>query len=269
METPLLETIGLRKRFGGVKAVDGVDLRVRDGELLAIIGPNGAGKTTLFNLLTGMLRPESGRILFAGQEITRCAPSEIARLGIGRSFQLISIFPELTAYENALVAVLSHLGLAARPLASLKKARDAHARTVELLERVGLRAEADQPGGSLSRGNQKRLDLAIALAGEPRLLLLDEPTAGLAPGETAEITALLDRVIEEAGITILFSEHDMKVVFAVASRIAVMHQGRIIADGNPEAVRLDPGVQQAYLGRTSGHAAGPGGRRAPSRPGPE
>ncbi|MBI4610710.1 MAG: ABC transporter ATP-binding protein [Candidatus Rokubacteria bacterium] len=250
MQRYLLETIRLKKHFGGVRAVDGVDLQVEEGELLAIIGPNGAGKTTLFNLLTGMLRPDSGRVLLAGKDITGLPASEIVRHGIGRSFQLINIFPELTVHENTLVAVLSHLGLTSKPLASLNKAKGAHAKATELLARVGLLAEADRWGGSLSRGDQKRLEIAIALAVEPKLLLLDEPTAGMAPVEIQQITRLLTRIAQEAGITVVFTEHDMRVVFSVASRITVMHQGKIIATGRPEEVRVHPGVQEAYLGET-------------------
>lgn len=247
----LLETVQLKRHFGGVRAVDGVDLQVDEGELLAIIGPNGAGKTTLFNLLTGMLRSDSGRVLFAGEDITGLPPSEIVRRGIGRSFQLINIFPELTVYENTLVAILSRMGLTSKPVASLKKASEAHAKTAQLLERVGLLAEADLWAERLSRGDQKRLEIAIALGVEPRLLLLDEPTAGMAPVETAEITGLLRRIVQEAGVTVAFTEHDMTVVFSVASRITVMHQGKIIAEGRPEEVRLNPSVQEAYLGETT------------------
>jgi len=201
----LLETIRLKKHFGGVRAVDGVDLQVEERELLAIIGPNGAGKTTLFNLLTGMLRPDSGRVLLAGKDITGLPASEIVRHGIGRSFQLINIFPELTVYENTLVAVLSHLRLTSKPLASLNKARGAHARAAELLARVGLFAEADLSGGSLSRGDQKRLEIAIALAVEPKLLLLDEPTAGMAPLEIQEIEGarVVSVAVSDKNISIL------------------------------------------------------------------
>ena len=247
----LLETIQLKKHFGGVRAVDGVDLHVEEGELQAIIGPNGAGKTTLFNLLTGMLRPDSGRILFAGDELTGLPPSEIVRRGIGRSFQIINFFPNLTVYENVLVAVLSHMDFTSKPLASLRKEKEAHEKTTMLLERVGLTASADLWGGSLSRGDQKRLEIAIALAVEPRLLLLDEPTTGMSPVETQEITGLLQRVAQEAGITIVFTEHDMEVVFSVASRITVMHQGKIIAEGRPEEVSTNPTVREAYLGETT------------------
>ncbi len=247
----LLETVQLKKHFGGVKAVDGIDFRVEEGELLAIIGPNGAGKTTLFNLLTGMLRSDSGRVFFGGKEITRLPPAEIVRHGIARSFQLINIFPDLTVYENALVAVLSRAGLTSKPLASLKKADRAHAKTASLLEWVGLPAEAGRGAGNLSRGHQKRLEIAIALAVEPRLLLLDEPTAGMAPVEAQEITGLLNRITREAGVTIAFTEHDMDMVFSVASRITVMHEGRVIAEGRPAEVRLNPAVQDAYLGKSS------------------
>ena len=244
----LLETVGLRKHFGGVRAVDGVDLQVREGELLAIIGPNGAGKTTLFDLLTGRLRADSGRVVFAGLEITRLATSEIVRLGIGRSFQLINIFSDLSVYENALVAVLSHMGWSARALAPLGRARQAHAQAEALLQRSGLEEVASLPARSLSRGHQKRLEMALALAVEPRLLLLDEPTAGMAPGEIEEITGLLTGLARGDRRTLVFTEHDMNVVFSVASRILVMHQGKIIAEGTPEEVRANPEVQGAYLG---------------------
>lgn len=247
----LLETVQLKKHFGGVKAVDGVDLQVREGELLAIIGPNGAGKTTLFDLLTGRIRADAGHVFFAGREITRLAPPEIIRLGIGRSFQLINIFSGLSVYENALVAALSHMGWTARPLASLRRVDRARQRAEMLLERAGLLEVADLPAATLSWGHQKRLEISLALAMEPRLLLLDEPTTGMAPGEIEEITGLLKRLAREDRSTIVFTEHDMKVVFSFASRIAVMHDGRIIAEGTPEEVQLNPAVQEAYLGDAS------------------
>ncbi len=250
-----LETVQLKKHFGGVKAVDGVDLQVREGELLAVIGPNGAGKTTLFDLMTGRLRPSSGKIYFAGQDLTRFTPPEIVRLGIGRSFQLINIFSDLSVYENALVAVLSHMGWTRRALASLRRARQAHARAEALLARAGLEEVSGLPARSLSRGHQKRLEIALALAVEPRLLLLDEPTAGMAPGEIEEITGLLTGLAREDSRTLVFTEHDMNVVFSIASRIAVMHQGKIIAEGTPEEVRSNPEVQQAYLGEPAADVA--------------
>lgn len=246
MARALLEIEGLRKAFGGVEAVSDVDLAVSEGDVHALIGPNGAGKTTFFNLLTGSLRPDTGRIAFDGREITARPPQEICRLGIARSFQRASIFPKLSAFENIRVAALARDGKSFRLFPRAKwLLRD----EVEgLLAAVGLADQAALPADSLAHGDRKRLELGIALANRPRLLLLDEPTAGMSPDETRSTMALVERLARERGITVLFTEHDMTVVFGIAQRVTVMHQGQIIADGSAETVRENREVQRVYLG---------------------
>jgi len=243
----VLQTIGLRKHFGGVLAVNGVNLSVPPGDVRAIIGPNGAGKTTLFNLLTGDLAHDSGHIYFAGEEVSGLSPDRLCRRGMARTFQITSIFRRLTALENVQTAFLSHHR---RHYDILTPARrlyrdDAFA----LLERVGLHEQARKPSGILPHGDQRRLELAIALAGCPRLLLLDEPTAGMAPRERHEIMALVSRIAGDTGLTVVFTEHDMDVVFAVARHITVLHQGAVLTEGSPAAVRGNPDVQRVYLGQ--------------------
>jgi len=246
----ILETVGLRKRFGGVQAVAGVDLAVPAGDVRAIIGPNGAGKTTLFNLITGDLAHDTGQIRFEGAEVSGLSPHQLCRRGMGRTFQITSIFRRLTALENVQTALLTHhhrhFNLLAR--ASRLYRDDA----VALLDRVGLRDQAAKPSGILAHGDQRRLELAIALAGAPRLLLLDEPTAGMAPRERHEIMALVARIAADTGLTIVFTEHDMDVVFAVARRITVLHQGAVLAEGPPAVVRGNGDVQRVYLGLPAG-----------------
>jgi len=243
----ILETVGLRKRFGGVQAVNGVDLTVPPGDVRAIIGPNGAGKTTLFNLITGDLTHDTGQIRFEGEEVSGLAPHQLCRRGMGRTFQITSIFRRLTALENVQTALLTHhrrhFNLVAR---AGRLYRDDAA---GLLDRVGLLEQAGKPSGILAHGDQRRLELAIALAGAPRLLLLDEPTAGMAPRERHEIMALVARIAADTGLTIVFTEHDMDVVFAVARRITVLHQGSVLAEGPPAAVRANADVQRVYLGQ--------------------
>jgi branched-chain amino acid transport system ATP-binding protein len=243
--------VGLKKHFGGLQAVNGVDLGVPDGDLRAIIGPNGAGKTTLFNLITGDLPHDSGQIYFRGEEVSGLAPQDLCRRGIGRTFQVTSIFRRLTALENVQTALLSHHR---RHYDILRPARRLYREAaMALLERVGLAGQAAKPSGILAHGDQRRLELAIALASEPSLLMLDEPTAGMAARERHEIMALAADIARAAGLTILFTEHDMDVVFAVAKRITVLHQGAVIAEGTPLEVRANPEVQRVYLG----HRAAP------------
>ena len=247
----VLQTVRLKKHFGGLQAVNGVDLGVPEGDLRAIIGPNGAGKTTLFNLITGDLPHDSGQIYFRGEEVGGLAPQDLCRRGIGRTFQVTSIFRRLTALENVQTALLSHHR---RHYDILRPARRMYREAaMALLERVGLAGQAAKPSGILAHGDQRRLELAIALASEPRLLMLDEPTAGMAARERHEIMALAADIAREAGLTIVFTEHDMDVVFAVAKRITVLHQGAVIAEGTPLEVRANPEVQRVYLG----HRAAP------------
>jgi len=244
-----LQVQGLRKAFGGLKAVDGVDLQVRKGAFHALIGPNGAGKSTLFNLITGQLRPDEGAVFFEGRRVDRLPPYRIVRMGIGRTFQVASFFRAMTVLENVQVALFTHFQRHLNLLAMFSNAHQAmREEAIHLLEMVGLRDQAHRPSGVLAYGDQKRLELAIALSARPRLLLLDEPTAGLAPHERRETMALVDRIAREQGITVLFTEHDMDVVFGFADRITVMHQGRVLAEGLPEAVRANEEVQRIYLG---------------------
>jgi branched-chain amino acid transport system ATP-binding protein len=249
MSGPILRVQSLFKRFGGLPALSGVDLAVEAGEFRAIIGPNGAGKSTFFNTLTGLLRPDSGRITFEGNDITGEPPHRVARRGVARTFQITSIFHDLTALENVQVALLAHTR---RSWSMWPRARALGTeRAQELLEQVGLAASTAKPAGTLAHGDQKRLELAIALAGEPRLLLLDEPTAGMAAQERLEAIRVVHRIARELGLSCVFTEHDMVVVFAVATRITVLHQGRILAEGTPAEVRARPEVQQVYLGETT------------------
>jgi branched-chain amino acid transport system ATP-binding protein len=242
----MLEVRGLRRAFGGVAAIDGVDLDVAEREVVAIIGPNGAGKSTLFNLITGHLRPDAGRVGIAGRDVTGVAPHKLCALGVGRSFQRTNIFPKLSVVENVQAALIAHRGKGRDAWSSAREMFLADARA--LLDDVDLAGRASVPAGTLSHGAQKQLELGIALAGAPRLLLLDEPTAGMSPNETRDSMALLRRIAAERALTLLFTEHDMDVVFSTAQRIAVLHQGRILASGTPDAIRADPEVRRVYLG---------------------
>ena len=242
----LLRVDGLSKRFGGLKAVDGVSFEVLEGQRHAVIGPNGAGKSTLFNLLTGQTRPDSGKVTFGGVDITGRQPYQLSRFGIGRAFQITNIFPKLTVLQNLQYAMLAHRGDTLRPFGiAARMYRDEAA---QLLEAVGLGRDSSIPAGRLSHGDQRALELAISLALGTRLLLLDEPTAGMSPYETKRAMDLVTGVVEQEGLTLLFCEHDMDIVFGVADVVTVMHQGRVFAEGTPEAIRLDPEVQKVYLG---------------------
>jgi branched-chain amino acid transport system ATP-binding protein len=245
----MLEVRGVSKSFGGFLAVAEVSMAVSEGEIAAVIGPNGAGKSTLFNLITGHLRPTAGRVVVDGRDITGVPPHRICRLGMGRSFQRTNIFPRLTVFENVQAAVLAHRGLG-RNFWS-RSDRMCREESASLLASIGLSEHAQAVAATLAYGNQKQLELGIALASDPKVLLLDEPTAGMSAGETHETMALLARIARDRGLTLLFTEHDMTVVFSIAQKITVMHQGRVIADGSPHAVRADPDVRRVYLGERS------------------
>jgi branched-chain amino acid transport system ATP-binding protein len=242
----VLEMTGLSKSFAGFRAVSDVSLTVDTRQIAAVIGPNGAGKSTLFNLITGHLPPDSGTVRLDGRDITGAAPYRLCGMGIGRSFQRTNIFSKLTVFENLQAAFLVHRGRG-RNFWSLAQSfyRD---ETGALLASVGLAGQENVVAGTLSYGNQKQLELGLALASDPNVLLLDEPTAGMSANETHDTIRLLERIAGERGLTLLFTEHDMDVVFSIAQKIAVLHQGRLIADGAPEEVRRDPEVRRVYLG---------------------
>jgi branched-chain amino acid transport system ATP-binding protein len=242
----VLEVRDLTKSFDGFMAVSHVSFDVPRGSVCAIIGPNGAGKTTLFNLITGHLRADTGRVALNGRDVTGMPPHELCRNGVGRSFQRTNIFAKLTVYENIQAAFLSHRG---RGWNLFTPVRDLYRdETSRLLESLGLADRAGEVAGFLSHGAQKQLELGLTLALEPNILLLDEPTAGMSAGETRETIRLVDRIARERGLTLLFTEHDMEVVFSIAQKITVLHQGRVIADGSPADVRADAEVRRVYLG---------------------
>jgi branched-chain amino acid transport system ATP-binding protein len=245
---PLLRVEGLRKAFGGVKAVDDVAFDLAPGELLALIGPNGAGKSTCFNCINGQIRPDSGRVLLDGIDLVGRAPRRIWRLGVGRTFQIAATWSSMTVAENVQLALLSHARLLHRWWGRVAAMQRDEA--LVLLDAVGLAAAADSPCGALAYGDVKRVELAIALANQPKLLLMDEPTAGMAPRERNELVALVKRLVRERGIGVLFTEHSMDVVFAHADRLIVLARGRLIAEGPPETIRDDPKVREVYFGST-------------------
>ena len=242
----LLSVRGLGKSFGGVKAVDGIDFDVAAGELLALIGPNGAGKSTTFNMVNGQLRADRGSVQFDGHELVGRKPRDIWALGVGRTFQIAETFSSMTVLENVQMALISHAG---RLFSLWTRARDQQrARALDLLGQVGMGAQAHRPCRELAYSDVKRVELAIALANEPRLLLMDEPTAGMAPRERNDLMALTRSLVIERRIAVLFTEHSMDVVFAHADRMIVLARGRLIAQGKPAAVREDPLVKQVYFG---------------------
>ena len=246
MAEPLLRAERLHKRFGGLTVTNDVSLTVETRGVHAVIGPNGAGKTTLIHQIGGSLRPDAGRILFAGQEVTRLPPHRRARLGLARSFQITSVVPGFTALENAALAAQARAGSSFRFLRPAASEAGLNREAMAALEQVGLVDRATVPAGALSHGERRQLELAIALAQRPRLLLLDEPLAGAGPEETERLIGLLRWLKTQYGI--LLVEHDMQAVFALADTISVLVYGRIVATGRPEAIRADPAVRAAYLG---------------------
>jgi len=241
-----LSLTGLVKEFGGLRAVDGVSLAVQPGEHRAIIGPNGAGKTTLFSLISGEQRPSGGTITLFGRDVTRLPPHRRAALGLARTYQITNLFPRLSALDNCLLAVLALLPVKLHLHRVVTRYPHLFERATTVLESVGLGAKRDEVVKNLSHGEQRQLEIGLALAGAPRLILLDEPTAGLSPAESHLMTGLLKRL--DPAITLLVIEHDMDVAFALADRITVLHYGRVVADGLSQAVKADPLVQEIYLG---------------------
>lgn len=247
-DTNILEVKGLWKNFGNLAAVAGVDLKFKKNEFTSVIGPNGAGKTTLFNLVTGKLKPTRGGVYFDGKDITGLKPYKIARIGISRIFQITNLFPELTAYENIRVAVLAKMKENKRIFTLDKRLTKANEETGRIIDLIGLSDKIDSLCGVLSHGDQRLIEVGVALASDPTILLLDEPTGGMGPEETDEMVRFIRELNDKEDLTILLVEHDMSVVFSVSERIVVMHQGMVIADGNPEEIRQNEKVREAYLG---------------------
>jgi branched-chain amino acid transport system ATP-binding protein len=246
MTAALLQVRNLGKSFGGVKAVDGISFDLVPGELLALIGPNGAGKSTTFNLVNGQLRPDQGSILLQGQELVGRPPRAIWRQGVGRTFQIAETFASLTAIENVQMALLSHDHV----LFSMWRRATDHRRddALALLDQVGMKLQADRPCNVLAYGDVKRVELAVAIAHRPKLLLMDEPTAGMAPRERNDLMALTKELVVHQGMAVLFTEHSMDVVFAYADRLIVLARGQSIAEGSPQEIREHPTAQAVYFG---------------------
>jgi branched-chain amino acid transport system ATP-binding protein len=245
-EQALLRIRGLTRDFGGFRAVDGVDLDVAPGAIHSVIGPNGAGKSTLFSLITGERRPSSGSVVFAGRALTGHPPHRVTRAGLAKAFQTTSIFPRLTVRESVCAALLARAGQP-RLLGGRVNAR-VRDEAAGICAALGLEPHLDRPGAALSHGDQRALEIALALATGPRLLLLDEPTAGMSPFETKRVVEQITALARERGLTVLFSEHDMDTVFAISDEVTVMHQGRVLAHGPAAEVRANDEVMAVYLG---------------------
>ena len=258
----LLDVRGVRKAFADFTAVAGVDLSLPPGGITAVIGPNGAGKTTLINLLTGKLVPDDGQVLLDGADVTRLPPSARVRAGMARTFQVTNIFPQLTAEQNVAVPLLAKAGRALVALSALDRMPDVQESARRMLADVGLSDRATRPAAELSHGDRRLLEIALALATGPRLLLLDEPTAGMGSGERDRVLAEIRRLADGGRLTILLVEHDMDVVFGMATRIVVLHQGKVLADGAPQQIREDARVREIYLGQPTGAAAASPPQRA-------
>ena len=245
--TKILEIHRLSKSFKGVRAVNNISFNLNEGELLAMIGPNGAGKSTCFNLINGQLVPDSGSIVIFGRKINGLKPRHIWRLGVGRTFQVTSTFISMSVLENVQMALLSHHS---RTLNVVRKVQNLYMdESIELLELVGMNDQRDRVCGTLAYGDLKRVELAVALSGNPKLLLMDEPTAGMGPKERSRLMELTTEIVQIRRIGVLFTEHDMEVVFTHADRIILLNQGKLVAQGYPEDVRRDINVQEIYLGR--------------------
>jgi branched-chain amino acid transport system ATP-binding protein len=243
-----LEVRDIVKSFGGLRALQDVSLSVEKGEIRAIIGPNGAGKSTLFNVMTGLLAPDSGEVLFNGERISGVPPYRVIRKGIGRSFQITNIFQRMTVFENVQTALFAKHGKSRNPFARSRAFPEIAGEALHILGMVGLADWHETSASVLSHGDQKRLEIAISLASRPTLLLLDEPTAGMSRFESRETVALLRKISSEQGLTLVFTEHDMDIVFGISEKIVVLQQGTVIADGTPAEIKANPQVRKAYLG---------------------
>jgi branched-chain amino acid transport system ATP-binding protein len=247
-DRPFLRMENVSRHFGTLKAVDDVSFDMAAGELRAVIGPNGAGKTTFFNLISGLLPPSHGRVIFDGEDITRRSiPHRVAK-GIVRTFQITEVFPDLSVFENIRIGVETADGLNSRPWISRSERAAVNARVEELIGIVNLADKAGRVVGELAHGDQRVVEIAVALSVRPRLLLLDEPTAGMGDNETEHMVDLVRRLHSDQGVSVLFIEHDMDIVFDIAQRITVLDRGRVLADGSPEQISADPRVRAAYLG---------------------